>query len=70
MNAVGLNFTIVEHLILIIYIDPLCDEDVNKISILFILDLSEALDTINHSILIEPLNQLYGLNIKLLSKFR
>ena len=53
-----------------IYNDLLNEADVNKISILALLDLSAAFDTIDHNILIERLFKTFGLSGKVLDWFR
>ena len=59
-----------ETALLKIYNDLLCEADANKISILALLDLSAAFDTIDHSILIERLFKTFGLSGRVLDWFR
>ena len=59
-----------ETALLKIYNDLLCEADENKISILALLDLSAAFDTIDHAILIERLSRTFGLSGRVLDWFR
>ena len=50
--------------------DLLCQADKGKVSLLVLLDLSAAFDTIDHNILIERLAQSYGIGGKVLDWFK
>ena len=59
-----------EHLLLIVLNDLLLSSDQGFISLLVLLDLSAAFDTIDHLILIDRLENLVGLSGQALSWFR
>ena len=59
-----------ETALLRVHNDLLCEADEGKVSILALLDLSAAFDTIDHNILIERLSKTFGISGLVLNWFR